>query len=34
MAGRAQLAGGSFEAGPTEGGFRIVLRLHIPQESP
>ncbi len=34
MAERAELAGGSLEAGPTEVGFRIVLRLPIPQESP
>lgn len=34
MAERAQLAGGSLETGPTEVGFRVVLRLPIPQESP
>jgi signal transduction histidine kinase len=30
---RAQLVGGTLEAGPTDRGFRVVLQLPVPQEA-
>jgi signal transduction histidine kinase len=33
MGERAQLAGGSLQAGPVGSGFRIILRLPVPQET-